>query len=191
MIFQYKNGVLAVGKKGKRIDDHRGKQRQHEAFWHQEAYGRCCLYLTAPKAELRPGKSPGFKTDVGGYSLRSPLGTAGPRKTPCCWVTPSPRYLPILVRAALPPASEGTTISGRNLPWFEKRTVFYSGLGKSAGARTESAVCYVNRLVEEYSNALLQAGKGKFYTPPSQISAGPMTWLPLCGELQNLFDRPV
>ena len=33
-------------------------KRQHEAFWHQEAFGRCCLYLTAPKAETPPREKP-------------------------------------------------------------------------------------------------------------------------------------
>ena len=142
-IFNIKTAYWLLGRKENELMITEEVKRQHEAFWHQEAYGRCCLYLTAPKAEAPPREKPRdlkqmwedipwrVRWEQQGLEDTLLLGDA----IPSVFTNFGPGCLAACVG--------GTHKWSEFTVWFENEPFFYSGLGKSAGARTESAVCYV------------------------------------------------
>ena len=143
-------------------------KRQHEAFWHQEAYGRCCLYLTAPKAEAPPREKPRdlkqmwedipwrVRWEQQGLEDTLLLGDA----IPSVFTNFGPGCLAACVG--------GTHKWSEFTVWFENEPFFIQDWeNPPEPVLNQQSAMY--RLVEEYSNALLQAGKGKFYTSITDI----------------------
>ena len=143
-------------------------KRQHEAFWHQEAFGRCCLYLTAPKAETPPREKPRdlkqmwedipWRVRREQQSLEDTLllGDA----IPSVFTNFGPGCLTACIG--------GTHKWSEFTVWFENEPFFIQDWeNPPEPVLNQQSAMY--RLVEEYSNVLLQAGKGKFYTSITDI----------------------
>lgn len=144
------------------------QKKQYEAFWAHEAVERCCLYLTAPKnGAAEPEKPKSLhqmwedipdrtsrmlgeieRTAYFGDAFPSAFANFGPGCLASC-VGGSHKW------------SEFTV-------WFENEPFPITDWENPPALKLEEASEMV-RLVDDYTESLLQVGKGKFYTSITDI----------------------
>lgn len=143
-------------------------KRQYEAFWAHEACGRCCLYLTAPREGAVPPEPPATLQqrweDIPDRTARAVkevedtlyLGDAFPS-----------------VFANFGPGCLASCIGGSHkwsefTVWFENEPFPIEDWESPPEPRLDESAEMV-RLVDGYTDSLLEAGRGKFYTSITDI----------------------
>lgn len=142
-------------------------RKRYQAFWEHEAYERCCLYLTAPKKDVPQPMQPEDVTqkweDV---SLRTQLALDTYHAT---------NYMADAVGSVFVNFGPGcltSCIGGTHkwMPdtvWFENQQVITDWDNTpDISFRPDSDMA---RLIADYTDRLLEAGAGKFYTSITDI----------------------
>lgn len=144
------------------------QKKQYEAFWAQEAVGRCCLYLTAPKngapAEEKPQSLFEQWEDIPGRTRRMLRET----ESTAYFADAFPSAFANFGPGCLAPCVGGSYKWSEFTVWFENEPFFITDWENPPELKLLPDSKMV-QLVDRYTAALLEAGRGKFFTSITDI----------------------
>ena len=165
-------------------------KKRYGAFWAGEAYGRCCLYLTAHTgARGRPAAS-GIAQAWEDADLRTQMALWDTENT-LYYAEGFPSVFTNFGPGCLAAMLGGTYRWARDTVWFENEQVITDWDAPPAPALHRDSAMY--RMAEALTEQLLSAGENRFFTSVTDMGGAYDILAALRGTqtlLLDLYDRP-
>ena len=167
-------------------------KKRYGAFWEGGAYGRCCLYLTAPSGANSAGRP--VPADVAqaweDLDLRTQIALWDAENT-LYYADGFPSVFTNFGPGCLAAMIGGTYRWARDTVWFENEPVITDWEGAPAPVLDRESAMY--RLADTLTEKLMAAGEGRFFTSVTDIGGTYDILAALRGTqalLLDLYEHP-